>query len=196
MRLAKFSEGPVTKDDQITADILRVDHAGEYGAIRIYAAQRSLARWRAPDLLPFLDHTLADERQHRIEFERLMRERGVGHCRALRLWGLGGSLLGFMTGAFGRSAILICTEAVERTVHRHLGDQILWLSERHAEIARTLVSIQAEELEHLHSAKAKAPGRRTPPMRILDQLIAAATEALIWLSTYGGSVRAARQIKA
>ena len=106
------------------ADILRVDHAGEYGAIRIYQSQQWAARWRAPDLAAFLAHTLGDEQRHLEVFARLMRARDAAPCGALPLWGLGGGLLGLTSGVFGRTAILICTEAVERTVHRHLTDQI------------------------------------------------------------------------
>ncbi len=186
----------VSTAEQITADILRVDHAGEYGAIRIYAAQLHVARWRAPDLLAFLDHTLSDERRHRIEFEQLMQGRGIGPCRALALWGLGGSLLGLITAVLGRTALLVCTEAVERTVHRHLEDQIRWLSAEHPEIANRLTSIQAEELEHLQFAVARMPWPKPRSVQVLDLLITGATEGLIWLSTYGVSLSVARRIKA
>ena len=105
-------------------------------------------------------------------------------------------MLGVATGFLGRSAILICTEAVERTVHQHLDDQILWSADDHPDIARALIEIQKEELEHLQSARASAPEHRLISMRILDQLIAAATEVLIWLSTYGASARVARRLRA
>src|SRR3954449_257282 len=99
---------------KVIANILRVDHAGEYGAIRIYEAQRLLAQGGPPDLIAFLDHTLDDERRHRDAFEALMRQRRITPCRTLAVWGVGGYLLGLMTGVLGRSAVLICTEAVER----------------------------------------------------------------------------------
>jgi len=182
-------------DQKVIANILRVDHAGEYGAIRIYEAQRFLARGAASDIIAFLDRTLDDERRHRDVFEALMRQRKITPCRTLSAWGVGGYLLGLMTGVLGRSAILICTEAVERTVHRHLEDQVSWLERRDPEILATIVDIQRDELEHLRFAETQgAPGRRTGGARTLERVVVAATEALIWLSTYGASSRMARGI--
>lgn len=175
---------------QIIANILRVDHAGEYGAIRIYQAQRLLAGRRAPDLLAFLDHALEDERRHRDTFERLMRERDIVPCRTLAFWGAGGFLLGLCTGLMGRSAILVCTEAVERTVHLHLTDHVRWLEGPDPVAAVAIAAIQVEEIEHLQFAEDRR--RRSPRVwwtGALDGLVAAATEALIWLSTYGAPSR-------
>jgi ubiquinone biosynthesis monooxygenase Coq7 len=187
--------GDVNADTNLIADILRVDHAGEFGAIQIYRAQRRVARWRAPELLEFLERTLEDERGHRLEFERLMQERGVQQCRALPLWAIGGSLLGASTAIMGRSAILICTEAVERTVHRHLQDQVAWVSARDGEIATALVRIQAEEMAHLEHVDVGEPNRRSSTLFLLDRLVSTATEALIWTSTYGASSRIAARLR-
>jgi ubiquinone biosynthesis monooxygenase Coq7 len=180
---------------ETVANILRVDHAGEYGAIRIYRAQRWLAAWRAANLLPFLDRTLDDECRHRVAFEHLMRERKLRPCRTLAFWGLGGSLLGLVTGALGSPAILVCTAAVERTVHKHLEAQALWLERHDPEIAKVLLAIMVEEMEHLQFAEThRAVSSQFGWPRVLDATIAAATEALIWLSTYGAASRMARQI--
>lgn len=178
------------------SDILRVDHAGEYGAIRIYQAQRLWARWRSPDLLAFLDRTLVDERMHGQIFMRLMRERDIGQCRALSIWGLGGSFLGLFTGAFGPAGILICTEAVERTVHKHLEDQVRWLAGRDAVLATAIAEIQAQELEHLEYAVTHLRTHRTPMMAAMYHFVVWATEILIWLSTYGASARLAIHLAA
>lgn len=187
--------GVVKADTELIADILRVDHAGEFGAIQIYRAQRSVARWRAPELLEFLDRTLEDERGHRLEFERLMQERGVQQCRALPLWAIGGTLLGASTAIMGRSTILVCTEAVERTVHRHLEDQVAWVSARDGDIATALVRIQAEEMAHLEHVDVGEPNRRSLTLLLLDRLVSTATEALIWTSTYGASSRIAARLR-
>lgn len=176
------------------ADILRVNHAGECGAIQIYTGQRTLARWRAPDLLPFLDQALQDERGHRDEFARLMKDREIIPCAMLSLWGVGGWLLGLATGILGRSAILVCTTSVESTVHRHLNDQLVWLTDRDAEVSSAIKAIQVEEMAHLEGARAKSL-RTTGPILVIDRCIAWATEALIWLSSYGASSTMARRIR-
>ena len=175
------------------AEILRVDHAGELGAIRIYEGQLIWARSRAVDLLPWLDRILQDEQRHRDAFARLMRERGIIPCRVLPAWGLGGWLLGFATGALGRSAILVATIAIERSVHRHMNDQLTWLAERDRDVSTEIRAIAVEENEHLESARASGP-LVSGTMRALDVIVAAATEALIWISTYGVSARIARRI--
>ena len=173
--------------------ILRVNHAGEYGAIRIYSAQLALTG-RAADTQPFLHETLSHEREHLKKFADLMPSRGTRPCGALPLWGLGGSVLGLLTVGLGRNAVLTCTEAVERSVHRHLDQQLAWLVERDPALAQTIREIQCEELGHLtfavNSRTADGWG-----LQALDRLVTAATEVLIWLSTYGASARMARDLQ-
>jgi ubiquinone biosynthesis monooxygenase Coq7 len=179
----------------VLRDILRVDHAGECGAIRIYRAQIAIARWRAPDLVEMLEDALRDEKRHRDRFDLGLRERGLRPCDMLPLWGMGGALLGAGTALLGREAILVCTEAVERTVHRHMDDQVAWLTPREPSLATAIAAIRDEEVEHLHGAQ-RGRGAATPAVwpRALDGIVAAATELLVWVSTYGASSRLRRQL--
>lgn len=178
-------------DATILRDILRVDHAGEAGAIRIYGAQIAVARRRAPDLVAMLEAALRDEIGHRDAFAAAMRSRGITPCAMLPLWWSGGALLGLATALLGRDAILTCTEAVERTVHHHMNDQIDWLRARDPALGAAIAAIRDQEVEHLDGAIA-AGGRRP---RWLDRLIAGTTAALVWLSTYGASARLTRAIR-
>ena len=178
-------------DAGILRDILRVDHAGEAGAIRIYGAQIRVARLVAPDLLPMLRAALADEVVHRQAFEDEMRRRNILACRMLPFWWIGGALLGFFTALLGRNAILTCTEAVERTVHRHMNDQIAWLEQRDPALMRVIATIRDQEVDHLDNAVAVGGARP----RWLERSIGGTTEALVWLSTYGASARLARAIQ-
>lgn len=179
----------------IPARILRVNHGGEHGAIRIYRAQIALARLRAPDLLPFLRVTLAHEREHLARFRGLMPARVAKPCRLMWVWSVGGGLLGAVTGLFGREAILVCTEAVERTVHQHLDAQLAYLGESDPEMSTAIREIQAQELGHLRHAKASRDGGDHPLTKALDGVIVGLTEILIWLSTRGDSLRLAREIR-
>ncbi len=175
----------------IPARILRVNHGGEHGAISIYSVQIFVARLRAPDLLPFLQEALEHECSHRRRFRELMPDRASKPCRMMWIWGVGGAVLGLVTGVLGREAILACTEAVETTVHHHLDDQIRWAAGRDAEMHRVISDIQREEVAHIDWA---AGHRRGRGFRWLERLIGAATEGLIWLSTRGDSVRLAREL--
>jgi ubiquinone biosynthesis monooxygenase Coq7 len=88
----------------------------------------------------------------------------------------------------------ICTEAVEHTVHRHLTDQLIWLGAKDPELSRTIEAIQSEELGHLqHAQSGQDP--KTGLGDGLYALISAATELLIWFSTYGASARMARRLR-
>lgn len=175
----------------VAARILRVNHGGEHGAIWIYSSQILAARLRAPDLLPFLNEALSHERSHRARFRALMPSRQAKPCRMMWIWAIGGSVLGLSTGLMGREAILACTEAVEKTVHHHLDDQIRWATGRDQELTELVESIRTEEIEHIRYA---TENRRGAGYGWLGRLISIATERLIWLSTRGDSVRLARQL--
>ncbi len=177
----------------VAARILRVNHGGEHGAIAIYSAQIIAARLRAPDLLPFLLEALEHERSHRRRFRELMPTREAKPCRMMWIWAVGGATLGLITGVIGREAILACTEAVETTVHRHLADQIRWTSGRDEGLRRTIAEIEVEETAHIDWATGNRRGRG---FRWMTNLISAATESLIWISTRGDSARLARELAA
>ena len=104
--------------------VMKVDHAGEHGAIGIYLAQRWVARWRAPDMVDELSEFLEHERSHRARFGAELSAREVPRCASYHLCGLGGLLLGTVTGLLGRGAITATTVAVERVVLRHMHEQI------------------------------------------------------------------------
>lgn len=153
-----------------------------------------MARLRAPELLPFLRNTLEHEREHLIRFRTLMPARSAKPCRLMWIWSVGGAVLGGVTGLLGRKAILVCTEAVERTVHRHLDDQLVWLGERDVEMSAVIGEIQRQELGHMRFAE-QAMGSANPLTQALRATIAMATESLIWLSTRGDSLRLARELR-
>lgn len=165
----------------VVTRILCVDHSGERGAIAIYRMQLLAARLRCPELLAFLADTLEHERGHMARFHALLVGRDMKPCAAGGLWAVGGGLLGLLTGLIGRQAVLICTEAVERTVHAHLLEQIAATAEADPEVSEAIADILQEEAAHLAFARA----RRAPAGRFdawLDRLIASVTEGLIRLS--------------
>jgi ubiquinone biosynthesis monooxygenase Coq7 len=143
---------PSPRDALTVARILKVNHAGEYGAIRIYSAQIGIAKRWFPDIVPALAEMLGHERQHCAKFLAAMPARGSRPCRVMSLWSLGGSLLGLLTALAGRQSIWVCTAAVEAAVHRHLDDQLHFLSGRDADLHAIILSIREEELAHLRHA--------------------------------------------
>ena len=96
------------------ARVLRVDHAGEYGAARIYAGQ--LAVLRRSDTAPVLREMQAQEQQHLDRFAELIVRRRVRPTAMLPLWHLAGFALGAATAALGERAAMACTVAVEEAI--------------------------------------------------------------------------------
>lgn len=180
---------PGGRDPQLTVRrILKVNHAGEFGAIRIYGAQIAVARVLYPDIVPALEEMRADEIDHCRLFREAMPARGARPCRVMSLWSLGGYVLGALTALGGRNTIWICTEAVESTVHRHLEDQLAFLTERDPQLHALIASIQQEELAHLREAESRQQVRGLSHALLLP-LIGGLTELMIWLSTWGDSSR-------
>ena len=175
--------------------ILTVNHAGEYGAIRIYRAQVWLARRLYPDVVPFLDETLQHEIEHCTLFRNAMPQRETRPCRTMSFWSIGGLTLGFVTALLGRQGIWICTEAVEATVHKHLDDQLHFLKDKDPELFAMIDGIKEEELSHLHHAQERISSRPLWKMAV-GAVVIAATETVIWLSTWGDSTRMRRELAA
>jgi ubiquinone biosynthesis monooxygenase Coq7 len=176
------------------ARILKVNHAGEHGAIRIYRSQVAIARWRCPDIVPVLEQMLAHEVSHRARFAAAMPSRQAKPCRMLFLWGIGGRLLGAGTALLGRNAIWACTAAVEEAVHRHLNDQLAFVSSRDRDLYALINSIKSEELSHLEHAERNLASNGLT-VRMLRRSIDAVTELLILMSTSGDSLRMARELR-
>jgi ubiquinone biosynthesis monooxygenase Coq7 len=180
---------------RVVKRILRVNHAGEQGAIAIYGAQISRARSRFPDLLPWLEETLGHEKKHRDTFLALMSARAVTPCPVAGIWSVGGAVLGFVTALFGRFGVVVCTAAVERTVHKHLVEQIAYLKGRDDALADNIRQVQVEEDAHLAFAEANHDSR-APSARFLSIAVEVVTEILIWLATRDDSARLGAVLRA
>ncbi|WP_434713299.1 demethoxyubiquinone hydroxylase family protein [Rhizobium sp. YTUHZ045] len=166
--------------------ILKVNHAGEFGAIRIYGTQIWMAARLFPDIVPVLRKMRNDEIEHCRLFHDAMPSRNARPCRVMAFWSLGGYLLGLLTALGGRNMVWICTEAVESTVHRHLEDQLAFLTTRDRELHGLIASIQQEELAHLREAESNQT-KRGIGHALLVPVVAALTDLMIWLSTWGDS---------
>jgi ubiquinone biosynthesis monooxygenase Coq7 len=187
---------PIDPRDALTiARIVKVNHAGEFGAIRIYSAQLMVSGWFWPDCLPALSEMLRHERNHCAIFRAAMPPRQSRPCRVMYFWSYGGWILGFLTACLGRNGIWACTAAVEAAVHRHLDDQLHFLQNRDSELHRIILSVREEELSHLRHAEEQlhSPGAMLEALR---RIISRVTDGLIWLSTWGDSSRMAHALKA
>lgn len=126
--------------------IVRVDHAGEYGAQRIYAGQLSVLG--GGDKGDVLRHMQSQEQVHLDTFSRLITERRVRPTALLPLWHIAGFALGAITAAMGEKAAMACTVAVEESIDEHYAAQAARLGEDEAPLRETIETFRAEELEH------------------------------------------------
>lgn len=116
-----------------------------------------------------------------------MPTRAAKPCRMMFVWSFGGAALGTLTALCGRTGVFVCTAAVERTVHRHLVEQIAFLEHADPPLAQIVREILVEEDAHL----AHAESHHNPDglfARLLGALVSGATELLIFLSTRGDSL--------
>jgi ubiquinone biosynthesis monooxygenase Coq7 len=167
-------------DTPLGGRTIKVDHAGEHGAVCIYTAQILLARLTAPDLVDELVEFRAHERRHRALFAAELQRRDIPRCRSYALCALGGFVLGALTGLFGRHAIAATTVAVERVVLRHLDEQMATLRDDDPAAVEVIGTIVAEERQH-HDRSATRLAAGTFWHRPLQAVVAASTEAVIWL---------------
>jgi ubiquinone biosynthesis monooxygenase Coq7 len=170
-------------DETLAGRILKVNHAGEHGAICIYTGQILLARLTAPQLVAELREFLSYERRHRATFLSELKRRDLPRCRSYWFCGAGGLALGILTGLCGRRAIAATTVAVERVVLRHLAQQLIALRGRdQAAMAAISSIVEDEQKHHDHSELHLASGKLWP--RVVTPLVAAVTEAVIWLGMH------------
>lgn len=160
--------------------VLKVNHAGENGAVHIYAGQCVFGRLTAPAMMAELREFRMHEEKHREIFASELRRRGIRRCRSYLLCGIGGYVLGLFTGLFGRAAIAATTVAVERVVLAHLREQLRVLGENDAEAAAAISQIVADEQEHHDRSAAQAAGDRFWTA-ILSPVVSLSTESVIWL---------------
>lgn len=160
--------------------VIKVDHAGEHGAICIYTAQRWVARWRAPEMVAELGHFLGHERGHRDRFGAELRSRGLRRCRSYHFCGLGGFVLGVATGLMGREAIAATTVAIERVVLRHMQEQLAGLEAIDRDATAALRHVIGDEQQH-HDLSAARLRAQSWWSKIIDPVVSGSTEAVIWL---------------
>lgn len=168
-----------TIHEEFCGRIMKVNHAGEHGAISIYTGQIFMARLTASSLVPELRAFRLDEEKHRAIFYQELQRRGLQRCKSYWLCAAGGYALGLATGLLGARAISLTTVAVERTVLRHLRRQTVLLADD-VEAVAAISAILAEEQAHHDLAAQHAP-MRAGWGRMLDAAVSGMTESVIWL---------------
>ena len=164
---------------------IRVDQAGEFGAVRIYQGQLAALRWsgRANGEAGRKIAAMARaERRHSSEFDRLLGARRVRPTVLSPLWSVAGFALGAATALLGDRAAMACTVAVEETIDEHYAQQAAALGDDEAPLRATIEQFRAEEIEHKNQALASG-AEQAPAYQALTAAIKAGSRLAIWLST-------------
>jgi len=170
---------------ELVERIIRVDQAGELGAVRIYEGQLAALRWTgrtnsaAHAKIAAMART---ERQHREVFDRLLAERRVRPTLLSPLWNVAGFALGAATALLGDEAAMACTVAIEETIDEHYAAQAAALGDDEATLRDTVEKFRGEEIAHKDEALA-AGAEQAPAYRPLTAAIKAGSRLAIWLST-------------
>lgn len=159
--------------------IIKVNHAGEFGAINIYRAQILFGQLLRRSYVPLLRDLIEHERQHLAIFGDVLNARGVRRCRSFWLCGIGGFMLGGLTSLLGKRGVMACTAAVETVVLGHLRQQVAVLEETDPEASAAVRAIIADEEAHQYVGNSE--GGDSLWFRPLRCVVAMSTEAVIWL---------------
>jgi len=167
--------------------IIRVDHAGEFGADRIYAGQ--MAVLGQTEVGPLIQHMWEQEKEHLKRFEEL-----IGHYRVRPtlfhpFWKVAGYALGAGTALMGKEAAMACTVAVEESITDHYNDQLRQLlalyeesgDERHKELMEIIAKFRDEEMEH-HDTGLEHDAENAPGFQLIKGAIQSGCKVAIWLS--------------
>jgi ubiquinone biosynthesis monooxygenase Coq7 len=147
---------------------IRVDHAGEYGAKRIYEGQ--LAVLGRTKYGPLIEHMKAQEQVHLDTFSRLIGERRVRPTALLPFWHVAGFALGAATALLGHRGAMACTVAVEEAIDEHYRAQEDTLGDDEAELRADIARFRAEELEHRDTGL-EHEAEQAPAYRLLSAAI-------------------------
>ena len=170
--------GDLSQSDLVKR-FIRVNHAGEFGAKRIYEGQ--LAVLKNTKDAAVIEHMKDQELHHLETFEKLIVERKVRPTVLHPLWNVAGFALGVGTALLGPKAAMACTVAVEEVIDEHYADQEAQLTEDEGELKETINRFRDEELEHRDTA-IDLGGKTTPGYPVLRRTIRAGSKLAIWLS--------------
>lgn len=177
-----MSRKPINKSeiDKNIESMIRVNHAGEFGAKRIYEGQ--LAALKNSPATPKIKHMLEQELEHLNKFEQLIGERRVRPTALLPIWNVAGFALGYITGKLGEKAAMACTVAVEENIDKHYSDQLEALANTNEhDLKQSIEKFRAEELEHRDTGL-ENDAKNAPLYHTITTIIDIGSQAAIWLS--------------
>lgn len=159
--------------------MVRVNHAGEYGAQRIYSGQ--LAFLKGKESEPLIQHMADQEKVHFEAFDAMVKDRRVRPTALMPLWHVAGYALGAATAMLGTRAAMACTVAVESVIDEHYAAQQARIGNQDNELQEAVTKFREEEKEH-HDTGLAQGAEDAPMYEVLTAAVRGASRLAIWLS--------------
>ncbi len=170
-------------DKKKIEEFIRVDHAGERGAIKIYEGQLLALNTfiKDEDLKKKIEDMKEHEKEHSSYFENEIKKRNIKPTKFLPLWDLLGVGLGFGTTILGKKAAMLCTASVEEVIQEHYANQINELKEDEKKLKDKIIKFRQDEIDHKDIAYEEGATKKGPYL-ILDKLIKTGSKIAINIS--------------
>jgi ubiquinone biosynthesis monooxygenase Coq7 len=164
-------------------EFIRVDHAGERGAIKIYEGQLLALNTLVKDenLKKTIEEMKIHEKEHCDFFEKEIKKRKIKPTKLLPLWDLLGVGLGFGSTLLGKKAAMLCTASVEEVIDKHYQSQIDQLDSNEKELKKNIIKFRKDELHHKDIAYEKGATKKGW-YSILDKIIKTGSRIAINIS--------------
>ena len=164
-------------------EFIRVDHAGERGAVKIYEGQLLALNTIVKDkkLKKVVEEMKVHEKEHCEFFEKEINKRNIKPTKLLPLWDLLGVTLGFGSTLLGNKAAMLCTASVEEVIDKHYQSQIDQLDNNEKELKKNIIKFRKDELNHKDIAYEKGATKKGC-YSILDRIIKTGSKIAINIS--------------
>ena len=170
-------------DKKTLEEIIRVDHAGERGAIKIYEGQLlALSTFKKNEKLKKIIEDMKEhEKEHFEYFDKEIQKRNIKPTVFLPIWDLLGVTLGFGTTMIGEKAAMLCTASVEEVIDRHYKNQLDKLGDDEVDLKKSISKFRDDEIDHKNIAYDKGATKQGL-YYILDKIIKTSSKAAIKVS--------------
>ncbi len=164
-------------------EFIRVDHAGERGAVKIYEGQLLALNTfiKDDDLKKIIEEMIVHEKEHCDFFEIEIKKRNINPTKFLPLWDLLGVGLGFGSTLLGKKAAMLCTASVEEVIDKHYLKQIKQLDKDEIKLKKKIIKFREDELNHKDIAYEKGATKKGI-YSILDKVIKTGSKIAINIS--------------
>jgi ubiquinone biosynthesis monooxygenase Coq7 len=164
-------------------EFIRVDHAGERGAIKIYEGQLLALNTFVKDenLKKTIEKMKNHEKEHLEFFNKEIKKRNIKPTKLLPLWDLLGVGLGFGSAIIGKKATMLCTASVEEVIDEHYQNQINELDSDEKVLKEKIKKFRDDELHHRDIAYEQGASKKGL-YAILDKIIKTGSKVAINIS--------------